>query len=193
MTKTFRKTQNIYQNIFPQGFPVQSYLLAWDAACYRIAYVKTTLSKSTYLLYIHMKAQGWQHSLLPELSLPQVETDKSNKCAFVHCNIIPTDSTAHKPVMHLTKHVTISKALMLKLFPDQKTYVMNSSLLDYTKLKDKMHASTFRPIIPYSARIGRGCKTRRTIYKKVVKWVEIQHCLKERDRKPVVSGFGWIH
>ena len=33
----------------------------------------------------------------------------TNVLLFV-CNIIPTDS-----VMHLTKHVTISKALMLKL------------------------------------------------------------------------------
>ena len=44
----------------------------------------------------------------------RVTQQATNVLLFI-CNIIPTDSAARKSVMHLTKHVTISKALMLKL------------------------------------------------------------------------------
>ena len=55
-------------------------------------------------------------SLEHDLVLPEVETDTTQRAMlFFIFSITPTDSTVLKSVLHLTKHVTISKALMLKL------------------------------------------------------------------------------
>ena len=102
------------------------------------------------LLYTHMKARGWQHSLLAEwimnaadklehdLSLPQAETEKemeSDTTCFCSSAISSprkgTDAEIDKQLLH---------------FPDQEIYAYVRDELTSTRLHqvEGQEASTFR-------------------------------------------------
>jgi hypothetical protein len=95
MTKTFRKPQNIYQYIPQQSAHPPGVGRAIIFGCMRRYRLQNSLRKDYLeqinLLYTHMKARRWQHSLIAELimnaadklehdlSLPQAETEKERE------------------------------------------------------------------------------------------------------------------
>ena len=137
MTKTYRKPQNIYQYIPQRSAPPPGVGRAIIFGCMRRYRLQNSLREDYLeqinLLYTHMKARGWEHHLLtewimksaeklehdlslpPELTKEQRVTHQATVVLSFIYNIIPTDSTVLKSVMHLMKHVTISEAPMPKL------------------------------------------------------------------------------